>query len=391
MAGMDLPALICGYADRFAALGRGEHHVGSPLGAWLVLAFAAPVATGQEAEQIAQALGTDVDTAHSLAMHLLAHPHPAVSAAAAAWTQQDLHGLDPWLESLPSIVQTGPVPTQDQADAWAREQTLGMIDQFPIHTRGVVVLLASALATRLTWDAPFETADAADLRGPWSATLTRVLRTPHSRGHHAFITDTERAGRVAVHNGSADYVQVISVIADPAVAPVDVLAAAHEIAVGRFQRPDITSVSLFDLPLGEHPLWTITQDEALERGEHVDAVLPAWRASSRHDLFSVPDLGFDAIGPAMRQLAVPTGPIQVDQSAVAQYTRRGFEAAALTNYAIAVSHHLPPPPGPYRTATIRFAHPYAVVAITHGSTRDDPWYGVPVFAAWITDPDDADG
>jgi len=64
---VDLAALVCRYADRFAALGGGEHHVGSPLGAWLVLALAAPAATGDLAEQITDALGTDADTAHRVA------------------------------------------------------------------------------------------------------------------------------------------------------------------------------------------------------------------------------------------------------------------------------------------------------------------------------------
>lgn len=163
---MDLPAVMCRYADRFAALGRGKQQVGSPLGAWLVLALVAPVASGEVAEQIAEALGADVDTAHRMAVQLLAHPHPAVSAAAAAWTREGLTELDPWLRSLPANVQTGPVPTQNQADAWARKNTRGLIEQFPLDTRDVVVLLASALATRVTWIIPFETVDATGLGGP---------------------------------------------------------------------------------------------------------------------------------------------------------------------------------------------------------------------------------
>lgn len=109
------------------------------------------------------------------------------------------------------------------------------------------------------------------------------------------------------------------------------------------------------------------------------------RAQPAHE----PQLGFGAIGPALQQLAGITGPIEAAQSAVARYTRRGFEAAAVTNYGIATSGRRPKPPGPYGTATLRFAHPYAVVAATQGNEPDDPWNGLPVFAAWITDPDDA--
>jgi len=389
VAGMELCALVCGYADRFAALGRGEHHVGSPLGAWLVLALAAPAATGDLADRIVDALGADLTTAHRLAVQLLTHPHPAVSAAAAAWSQRGLTGLDPWLATLPAGVQTGPVPTQDEADAWARGHTFGLIDQFPLDTGGAQVLLASALATRVTWVTPFETTDATDLRGPWSTRLTRVLRAPRAVGHHAVITDTARAGLVGVHTARADGLEVTSVIADPAVAAADVLAAAHQVAVARAcHRRNLPPVSLFDLPLGDHPVWIITEEHASERGEQVDALLPAWHATSKHKLLTEPRLAFGAAGHALRQLAELTGPIEAVQSAVARYSRRGFDAAAVTALRVGISARVPGPPGPHRTATLRFAHPYAVVATALSSTPADPWDGLPVFAAWITNPDD---
>lgn len=104
---MELPALVGRYADRFAALGRGEHHVGSPSGAWLVLALAAAAATGDLADRISDALGPDLNTAHRMAVKLLTHLHPAVSAAAAAWTQEGLPVLDPWLGSLPRMFRPG--------------------------------------------------------------------------------------------------------------------------------------------------------------------------------------------------------------------------------------------------------------------------------------------
>lgn len=387
---MDLSAVICRYADRFAARGRGDHHVWSPLGAWLMLALAAYAVTGQARDQIAEALGTDVDTAHRMAVELLTHPHPAVSAAAAAWTKEGLTGLDPWLESLPAGVHTGPLPTQDQADAWAREHTLGLIDEVPLGTRDAPVLLASVMATRITWvvTTPFETTDATELGGPWSTSLTRVLHAPSGGFHDAFITDTERAGLVAVHSTQADRISVTSVIAAPTVAPADVLAAAHQIAVARAQyRRNDTSVSLFDLPLGEHPLWTITEEYAAEEGEQVDALLPAWNATSAHDLLAEPTLGLAALGPALRQLAGTAGPIHVTQNVAVRYSQRGSEAAGAMHYAVGDVDWIAEP-GPYRKATLRFAHPYAVVAVAQGHERGNPWNALPVVAAWITDPDD---
>ncbi|MBX9638658.1 MAG: hypothetical protein K2X97_02675 [Mycobacteriaceae bacterium] len=59
-------------------------------------------------------------------------------------------------------------------------------------------------------------------------------------------------------------------------------------------------------------------------------VLPAWSASSNHDLTADRGLGFGAVGRALAQ-ALPAAPdVQARQSAVARYNRWGFEAAAVT-------------------------------------------------------------
>src|SRR6266542_2990151 len=325
---MDPSALVCRYAERFAALGADKHQVGSPLGAWLVLALAAPAATGALRDEIADALGTDVESAQRLAAELLQRPHPVVAAAAAAWSVPELTGLDTWRSGLPATVTTGPVPTQQQANEWTREHTLGLIDTFPIDIRQAVIVLASALATRVTWLRPFELADGSELHGPWGEQLTRVLRAPHDDGHAAFIVTTQRAGYVAVHCAQADeLLEVTSVLAAADVPRPDVLAVAHEIATARAIGP-VAAVSLFDLPLGDSPLWTITEQPAPVGGEHVDAILPAWHAHSEHNLLEVPALAFGAAGESLRQLADVDGYIEAAQSAVAKYSRRGFEAAA---------------------------------------------------------------
>ncbi|MGZ4434535.1 MAG: hypothetical protein ACXVW7_13035 [Trebonia sp.] len=49
-----------------------------------------------------------------------------------------------------------------------------------------------------------------------------------------------------------------------------------------------------------------------------------------------------------------------------------------------------------RTAELRFGQPYAVVAVTTDPDRrgelpvTSPWWGLPVYSAWITQPEDAD-
>jgi hypothetical protein len=45
-----------------------------------------------------------------------------------------------------------------------------------------------------------------------------------------------------------------------------------------------------------------------------------------------------------------------------------------------------------RIAELRFGHPYAVVAVATDERAGDggagPWHGVPVFSAWVADPEE---
>ncbi len=80
----------------------------------------------------------------------------------------------------------------------------------------------------------------------------------------------------------------------------------------------------------------------------------------------------------------------------ARYSRTGFEAAAVT--AAAVASGMPMTrPGLVRTAELRFGQPFAVVAAATGQDHHarqqapglSPWHGLPVFSAWIAQPEDA--
>ncbi|MGO9959712.1 MAG: hypothetical protein ACLP50_27670, partial [Solirubrobacteraceae bacterium] len=107
--------------------------------------------------------------------------------------------------------------------------------------------------------------------------------------------------------------------------------------------------------------------------------------------------------PALAALRRLIGPRPVDrteaaQTAVASFTRYGFEAAAVTAFAVRASARLAPRHvGIERTATLRFDHPYAAVAIAVGAgepasgrSRGDSTRptleGLPVFGAWVHDP-----
>ncbi len=374
--------LITRYAQRFCRVHADGHSVSSPLGAWLLLALAAPLAQGSVRNDLEDILGVDVRRARRALDELLSDPPEVVRSALAVW------GVPNWPGGLPAAVETGPVPTQAQADAWARDHTDGMIDRFPVDLSDMTAVLASALATRIAWLRPYDVTGAAELRSPWSTRVAEVLS-----GADGYLTDVAGLGTVAVHTAvGSDSLQVTSVIARDDAPSEAVLAAAHDIAWRQATGSTVRRRKLSDLPLGDGELWTITEDRR-PGGDQVRVLLPAWKAMSNHELTADPGLGFGAVGRALAA-ALPedaAGPgVQARQSAVARYNRWGFEAAAVTAVALRSAMMSS---GLSRTATLRFGHPYAVVAIVGrrpARARRDPWTGVPAFAAWVGEPADVD-
>jgi hypothetical protein len=228
------------------------------------------------------------------------------------------------------------------------------------------------------------------------------MSRPKGWAHDQIIVATGEAGDVAVHTAWArGGLQVTSVAAQPGVPAAGVLAAAHRLASAIATGRGVARRSLFTLPLGEAPLWEITErtatvTESGGRIERCTAVLPAWSAASLHDL-THPSLGFGAAAATLAGLMnLDPSWHQARQAAVARYSRTGFEAAALTGMAAAGGRSRTRP-GLLRTAELRFGLPFAVVAVTadhsHRPGQDtaprSPWQGLPVFSAWITQPQDA--
>jgi Serpin (serine protease inhibitor) len=384
-----LAAAVARYAERLHAAAGTGHHVASPLGAWLVLALVAPASTGEPRARLEDALGMPAEAAASAAARLLEDPHPVVAAAAAVWYRERVvtDALRDWLVALPSSVEHDDVPDQAGADAWADRHTHGLIRTFPIRiTPEVMLVLASALASKVTWRRAFDIAPAAQLGdSPWATAVESVLRSPES-GHEAYIASTARGGTVAVHTARDETgLAVTSVVAADGVSVADTLAAAHEAATG-----DAPRTSLFDLPLGDAPLWSISEASSTRGGreERCAAVLPAWSARSDHDLGGVPGLGFDDAAEALVALLPPgRWEHEARQAAYARYSREGFEAAAVTAIGMRLAA-VRSGDGVVRIGVLRFPHPYAVVASVEAD--GSPWDGLPVFSAWVAKPENPD-
>jgi hypothetical protein len=393
MTAADLAGLVARYGRRFHCVIGSRHHVASPLGAWLLLALCAPAASGAQRRELVDVLGCELEEATAIAAGLLEAPHPLAAAAAAMWNRAG-RGDARWLAGLPASVDRGPIPSQDEADRWAMEHTLGLIESFPLTiTDEIYLLLATALATKVSWDRPFGIAPGSALgpASPWGQQLGHVLASP--LGHPAFVASTPQAGDVAVHVGRArDGLLVVSVIAAPEVPAGQVLAAGHGLATDLALGRSVPTRSLFDLPLGDSPLWSVREEMSpAGAGERCMAFLPAWEAHSMHSLTD-PWLGFAAAAAALGK----GDPWSAGQAAMARYTRVGFEAAAVTAMGIAASARTP---GRHRTAELRFSHPYAAVAVAADDSArrgNAPgawsgwWNGVPIFSAWVAEPHEAE-
>jgi hypothetical protein len=382
-----LAACVSGYAARLHATIGGRHHVASPLGAWLLLALAGPASSGADRAALTDVLGCDVEDAAQAATALLTEPHPLVASAAAVWTAPTAalpETFYRWRDDLPPAVQTGDLPGQAGLDNWAREHTFGLIDRFPINvTDDLYLVLASALATKVSWLVPFDLAPAGSLghKSPWATRVERVLRTParSGGGHTQFVTATQQAGDVIVHIASAaDGLEVTSVAAASDSPSGQVLAAAYEVACKHGAGITIDVKDVAGLPIGDHALWSVR--EVMAAADSCLAVLPAWSATSDHNL-AAPGLGFRA---AKDALVRNDDPWQAKQSAMARYSRTGFEAAAVSAMAVTAAARLPVR---HRDVVLRFGHPYAVVAVATGGSA--AWNGVPVFSAWVAEPENA--
>jgi hypothetical protein len=394
-----VPDCVASYAARLHAAIGTQHQVASPLGAWLLLAMAGPAARGNDRATLSGVLDCEVEAAAAAAAELLADPHPLVAAAAAVWKASWASlpvSFTDWRQGLPPQVASGELPDQAGLDRWARDHTFGLIDSFPIEwTPDLYLVLATALATKVSWQVPYELAPAASLGpdSPWRGRVSQVLSTPEqaTRGAHVqFIAVTPEAGDVAVHiAAAAGGLLVVSVAAPPDVPASSVLLVAHRIGIDYATGGQIPHRSLSELPLGDAPCWQLREEMA--RADRCTAVLPAWSARSVHDL-AAPGLGF---GAAAHALTDARDPWEAKQAAQATYSRTGFEAAAVAGLGIRLMAMAPP--HPHRVAELRFGHPYAVVALTTEGGDDaastaggtSPWHGLPVFSAWVTDPAEA--
>jgi serine protease inhibitor len=386
------------------------HHSASPMGLWLLLAVASSATQrdSPDRKEVEKALGMPSEQALCVVEELLDGPGDASSpvtkalkSAMALWLREDsLSGLRTWAnqfgieinddeqdedlyawsDSLPYVVETGPMPTNDEADAWVVEKTDGLLTHLPIEIQPhTFLVLLSAIATKTKWREPFREVKNNGMVSGFFKDDSKVLISADS--HDVYIEDTE-IGMVGVHVAhGTNGLDVYSVIAEPSASYLDVIRVAHEIS--EEDRGENRGVPLHQLETEASEIYQVNKIKS-SRGDYRVAYLPSWKTqNSLSDLQNDKSLGFGYIADAiaLRAGIDPTeADVIVQQDVVAEYTATGFEAAAVTEMTMRIGAVSVPVLKDALKLEVPFDHPYAVVAVVRDRSS---WTGTPIFSSWV--------
>ncbi|MER5931935.1 serpin family protein [Streptomyces sp. NPDC002054] len=364
-------------------------------GLWPLLALLADGADGPARTELAEALGIPAEAAAEAARELLAGLAGVrgLETATGLWARRDLPLEEPWAAGLPPGTRgelTGS-PDTDRAvlDGWAAERTGGLIDRMPVPVSAdTLLVLASALALRLTWLQPFTERPKEITEGPWAGQVVRGLGRWTSLLDRVRVADTTAGPLTLLEVVGDGGVDVHLVLGESAARPGEVLAAGIAAVTGYGDGIGAAApVAGSALPEGTPgPGLDIRTEQSYTPEPRLAVQTVAFSVEAEHDLLpqarlfgleSATDLRFGHFpGISGKPLAVGAAA----QSALARFHAEGFEAAAVT--AVAMAPGGAPPPRPrYRTRRIGLVvdRPFGFLAV-HRTSK------LVLAAGWVTDP-----
>ncbi|WP_433076039.1 serpin family protein [Dactylosporangium sp. CA-052675] len=315
---------------------------------------------------------------------------PTARMAAAVWSRADAPLTGAFTAAVPADRRrplTGdPDVDQPALDAWASEQTRGAVPAMPIRAgQDTLMVLACALSVRTAWAEPFDDGVQRPETGPWAG---RDLAGLHRRTRGAAGLDALRVAHTAAGPitlltvAGAQDVDVVLALGEPGRAAGAVLPAAIT-ALGAPARP-------LD-PDRAAPGVTVREVEAAD--DTPELVVNAVRFAVRgaHDLLKEPELfglraaADDRTGHFPGISPVPMSVSQARQDAVAEFTGAGFEASAVTAFAMRLAGaFLPDRTHRRRVVTVTFDRPFGFAAV-HRAT------GLVLVAGWVAEPERYNG
>jgi serine protease inhibitor len=360
--------------------------VASGLGIWPLLGILATGAIGATRGELLTAAQLTPERAAAIAEALLTavRASPALNLAFGVWAGSRIT-LDPeWVDGLPvdavGSLTGDPAADKSALDAWAARSTQGLIDRMPLDfTERIDLVLASALSVRTTWLTPFQDHRRAFTTGPWAGlgqcrALTATLGGDPLRVH-------ER-GSVLTVPGDGDIDVLLGLgrdDLDPHQTMSMLLDAADDTAWGR---------SATGLAAGERAVGVEIVEYMGMRPQHgpeTDVQTVRFKVDSDLDLLeNARQLGLILASDKDRAqfdrlAAEPVFVTQAKQTATAEFSAIGFEAAAVTALAMARAAAFAKPHHRHVKAVIRFDRPFAYLA-RHRPT------GLVLVAGWVAEP-----
>ncbi|WP_459958925.1 serpin family protein [Nocardia sp. IFM 10818] len=371
-ASNDLTARWCGTlrADANAVL--------SGAGLWPLLALLASAADDPAKSELTAAIGRPARTSQAEAVELLdiIDNADAASAALALWLRPGLTLADPaWSAALPAgTVET--LTGQARVDSWVAEHTRGLIEQLPLQLSAEdMLVLATALAVKTRWTKFFEPTRHTTT-GPWSGHRNWLTRTTPDLDAVTILNGEKPVTRVVV--AGRDDIDVHLLLGTPDSPPGSILEQGVAALIGA--TPMNTAATL---PVGaEGNGFVIRSVDGAK--DTLRLTLPPFKIRAAHDLLAHADLfGLQAAStPRIGQFPTLDKNLFVSagsQDVLAEFSAEGFEAAAVTAFAMQVAALLHPPGTRSRRLELTLDRPFAFLAV-HRAT------GLVLVAGWIAEP-----
>ncbi|MFB4270881.1 serpin family protein [Nonomuraea sp. GTA35] len=375
--------------SRWAATCSGESVVMAGAGVWPLLAYLASAAAGPGRTELQDAIGMSAATASHAARTLLStmEGSPAVRSALGLWIRRDLPLLPGWAGTLPEGMRgelsTDPVADRLRLDAWAAEQTGGLIPAMPVPlTDETCLILAGALAVRTTWLRPF--AEGVDLipTGPWAAREILLLRRSTQLLDRVQVADTPTGPLTVLRVMGTNGIDVHLVLGDDSWKPGEVLTAGIDVLAGR--HPSRKGDAL---PVG-HPGPGISVRFVRDHKpyDRLNVTVPRFTVTSAQDLLDLPQVfGLATVTDTTRGHfpGISTTPLAIthaQQNALATFQADGFQAAAVTATGAVASGVTPRPPYRAKHIDVDFVHPFGFLAVDRRSR-------LILTAGWVAEPE----
>jgi serine protease inhibitor len=373
---------------RWATVSEGGT-VFSAAGVWPLLAFLADGADGSARGELADALGLPAGEAAGAARELLdgMAVMPGLDTALGVWTKRTLELREAWAAGLPADahgVLTGDAAADHKAlDAWAVRRTGGLIDRMPVRlTDETELVLASALALRTRWPAPFEEWPLETAYKPWATVERLGLRRSSVLLDRIGVADTPDGFVTELKVLGGNALDVHLLLGEQRMTPGQVLGAGVGILDGVHR-----VVPGGRLPYGEPGPGLSVEKLRCESPQppRLDVTTVAYDMTASHDLLELHRLfGLTTARDASRGhfpgiSGFPLAIGSAEQATMAKFGALGFEAAAVTAFGMVGAGA---PPERRHVATVinaAFDRPFGFLAL-HRHSR------LVLAAGWVTDP-----